>query len=114
MNDLFELKDSVLTVYLPQDLDHPQSDLIRKETDRIMSRIYVKKIIFDFKDTEFMDSSGIGLIMGRYRALGMGQKCIMAVNADEHINKLLHLSGVYRYMEIQKNGEEGGNYGKCE
>jgi len=48
MNDLFELKDSVLTVYLPQDLDHPQSDLIRKETDRIMSRIYVKKIIFDF------------------------------------------------------------------
>ena len=80
MNELFEFKDAILTVHLPQDLDHPQSDWIRKETDRIMSRTYVKRIVFDFENTEFMDSSGIGLIMGRYRALGMGQKCIMAVN----------------------------------
>lgn len=114
MNDMFEFKDAILTVHLPQDLDHPQSDRIRKETDRIMSRTYVKKIVFDFRDTEFMDSSGIGLIMGRYRALGMGQKCIMAVNAGRHIDKLFHLSGVHRYMEIRKNEEEGGNYGKCE
>ncbi|MDO5797921.1 MAG: anti-sigma factor antagonist [Eubacteriales bacterium] len=113
MSDVFEFKDAVLTVHLPQDLDHLQSDRIRKETDRIMGRTYVKKIIFDFKNTEFMDSSGVGLIMGRYRALGMGQKCIMAANVDGRIDKLLHLSGVHRYMEIRKNGEEGGNYGKC-
>ena len=59
-----------------------------------------------------MDSSGIGLIMGRYRALGMGQKCIMAVNTGSHIDKLLHLSGVHRYMEIQRAEEEGEDYGK--
>lgn len=114
MSDVFEFKDAVLTVHLPQDLDHPQSDRIRKETDRIMSRTYIKKIVFDFENTEFMDSSGIGLIMGRYRALGMGQKCIAAINADRHIDKLLHLSGVHRYMEICKKGEEGEDYGKCE
>lgn len=107
MNELFEFKDAILTVHLPQDLDHPQSDWIRKETDRIMSRTYVKRIVFDFENTEFMDSSGIGLIMGRYRALGMGQKCIMAVNTGSHIDKLLHLSGVHRYMEIQRAEEEG-------
>ena len=111
MNELFEFKDAILTVHLPQDLDHPQSDWIRKETDRIMSRTYVKRIVFDFENTEFMDSSGIGLIMGRYRALGMGQKCIMAVNAGSHIDKLLHLSGVHRYMEIQRAEEEGEDYG---
>ena len=59
MNELFEFKDAILTVHLPQDLDHPQSDWIRKETDRIMSRTYVKRIVFDFENTEFMDSSGI-------------------------------------------------------
>lgn len=112
MNELFEFKDAILTVHLPQDLDHPQSDWIRKETDRIMSRTYIKRIVFDFENTEFMDSSGIGLIMGRYRALGMGQKCIMAVNAGSHIDKLLHLSGVHRYMEIQRAEEEGEDYGK--
>ena len=101
MNELFEFKDAILTVHLPQDLDHPQS-----------SRTYVKRIVFDFENTEFMDSSGIGLIMGRYRALGMGQKCIMAVNTGSHIDKLLHLSGVHRYMEIQRAEEEGEDYGK--
>ena len=105
MNELFEFKDAILTVHLPQDLDHPKSD-------RIMSRTYVKRIVFDFENTEFMDSSGIGLIMGRYRALGMGQKCIMAVNTGSHIDKLLHLSGVHRYMEIQRAEEEGEDYGK--
>ena len=50
--------------------------------------------------------------MGRYRALGMGQKCIMAVNTGSHIDKLLHLSGVHRYMEIQRAEEEGEDYGK--
>lgn len=112
MNELFEFKDVILTVHLPQDLDHPQSDWIRKETDRIMSRTYIKRIVFDFENTEFMDSSGIGLIMGRYRALGMGQKCIVAVNTGSHIDKLLHLSGVHRYMEIQRAEEEGEDYGK--
>ena len=112
MNELFEFKDAILTVHLPQDLDHPQSDWIRKETDRIMSRTYVKRIVFDFENTEFMDSSGIGLIMGRYRALGMGQKCIMAVNTGSHIDKLLHLSGVHRYMESQRAEVDGEDYGK--
>ena len=107
MSEIFEFKEAVLTIHLPQELDHPQSD-------RIMSRAYIKKIIFDFENTEFMDSSGIGLIMGRYRALGMGQKCIAAVNVDRYMDKLLHLSGVHRYMEIQKKIEEGGHYGKDE
>ena len=107
MNELFEFKDAILTVHLPQDLDHPQSDWIRKETDRIMSRTYVKRIVFDFENTEFMDSSGIGLIMGRYRALGMGQKCIMAVNAGSHIDKPQELA-----REIQRAEEEGEDYGK--
>ena len=48
-----------------------------------MSRAYIKKIIFDFENTEFMDSSGIGLIMGRYRALGMGQKCIAGCQCEQ-------------------------------
>ena len=54
MSEIFEFKEAVLTIHLPQELDHPQSDRIRKETDRIMSRAYIKKIIFDFENTEFM------------------------------------------------------------
>ena len=82
------IQGTSLTVRLPEELDHPASDLIRKETDRIMGQTYIKTIIFDFEETTFMDSSGIGLIMGRYRALGMGKGCIKAVN----------LSGVHKFI----------------
>ena len=102
MDPLFETEGACLTVRLPRELDHPASDLIRKESDRMMDRTYVKTMVFDFGETVFMDSSGIGLIMGRYRALGMRSGCIRAVHVNSHINKLLHLSGVHRYMDIEK------------
>lgn len=107
MSEMFDMEGSVLTVHLPGDVDHPVSDVVRKESDRIMSNVYIKTMIFDFENTGFMDSSGIGLLMGRYRALGMRQGCIRAVQVNGHIDKLLHLSGVHRYIEIQKlEGEE--------
>ena len=83
------IQGTSLTVRLPEELDHPASDLIRKETDRIMGQTYIKTIIFDFEETTFMDSSGIGLIMGRYRALGMGKGCI---KASMNVNPIPDLS----------------------
>lgn len=107
MSDWFELDGSCLTVRLPAEVDHPVSDIIRKESDRMMSGSYIRTIIFDFRRTCFMDSSGIGLLMGRYRALGMRQGCVRAVEVSSHIDRLLHLSGVHRYIEIYKIQEEG-------
>ncbi len=106
MNPLFTAEGSCLTIALPRELDHPASDSIRRESDRIMSRQFIRTIVFDFADTSFMDSSGIGLIMGRYRALGMRGNCVRAVNVNSHIEKLLHLSGLHRYMEIRPVPEQ--------
>lgn len=105
MNPLFQAEGACLTIMLPKELDHPASDIIRKESDKIMSRTYIRTIVFDFAQTSFMDSSGIGLIMGRYRALGMRGDCIRAVHVSSHIDKLLHLSGVHKYMSIQCEAE---------
>ncbi len=105
MKQIFESEGACLTIRLPGELDHPSSDWIRRESDKIISRIYIKTIIFDFEETHFMDSSGIGLIMGRYRALGMRSGCILAEHVNPHIYKLLHLSGMHKYMEIRKKAE---------
>lgn len=105
MEPVFETEGNCLNILLPGELDHPASDLIRQESDRIMAKIYIKTISFDFQRTTFMDSSGIGLIMGRYRAMGMRQGCIRAVNVSSYITKLLHLSGVHKYMEISSTAE---------
>ena len=96
MTSGFEKSGTVLTVHLPAELDHPASELIRRESDRIM------------------DSSGIGLLMGRYRALGMRGKCVQVINVNSHIAKLLRLSGVGKYIEIcgseKSAGEQEGVY----
>lgn len=53
-----------------------------------------------------MDSSGIGLLMGRYRALGMRKDCIQAVGVNGHIGHLPNTSGLHRYISGQKAGRE--------
>lgn len=89
MNEMFQLEGTTLRIILPQELDHPMADLIRKGTEMIAGRTYIRTIVFDFSETEFMDSSGIGLLMGRYRALGMRKDCIQAVGVNGHIGHLL-------------------------
>lgn len=111
MEPVFETSGTCLKIFLPAELDHPASDTIRREADRIMGKIYIRTINFDFGQTTFMDSSGIGLIMGRYRALGMRSGCIKASNVSRYITKLLRLSGVHKFIEIE---EETGIMGAAE
>ena len=105
MTSGFEKSGTVLTVHLPAELDHPASDEIRRDSDRIIGHNYIKNMIFDFSETVFMDSSGIGLLMG---------KCVQVVNVNSHIAKLLRLSGVGKYIEIcgikKSAGEQEGVY----
>lgn len=100
MKECLEIQGSSLVIHLPEEVDHPVSDRIRREADRMMERIYIRNIVFDFSDTHFMDSSGIGLIMGRYRALGMRGKSLCAIHVSDRMEKILRLSGVHKFMEI--------------
>lgn len=105
MNEMFQMQGTCLTILLPTELDHPQADRIRKEAECLMERCYVKSIVFDFKNTVFMDSSGIGMIMGRYRAMGLRGGSMKAVHVNDRIYKILRLSGVYRFITISREGE---------
>ena len=106
MTSGFEKSGTVLTVHLPAELDHPASDEIRRDSDRIIGHNYIKNMIFDFSETVFMDSSGIGVLMRG--------KCVQVVNVNSHIAKLLRLSGVGKYIEIcgikKSAGEQEGVY----
>ena len=66
----YELKDNSLRVMVPKELDHHSSIDLRSQTDMLLQTYHVKNLVFDFKDTEFMDSSGIGMMIGRCRSSG--------------------------------------------
>lgn len=101
----YQLKGACLRVKLPGELDHETSEKVKEETEDIMEKNHVNRMILDFKDTIFMDSSGIGMIMSRYRALGMRRGCIVAESVNERIHKILCLSGMHKILLIRDTDE---------
>lgn len=95
----YEVQGNCLVIYISDDLDHYAVTTIREETDRLIEREGIKHIIFDFAGVGFMDSSGIGLIMGRYKkVMFMGGKAAVT-NVGETVNRIFLLSGLYRIIE---------------
>ena len=60
-------------------------------------------MVFDFEATKFMDSSGIGLLIGRYRKISCFGGKVYCIHVDRQIKRMLYLSGVYRIIEILEN-----------
>ena len=65
-----EQEKNCLRVYVPRELDHHEADRLKQEADFFIETGQVKTLVFDFAGTEFMDSSGIGVIIGRSRKMG--------------------------------------------
>ena len=61
----YEAIDSALVIHLPKEVDHHNCLTLKYETDLLLAENYINRIIFDFSGTEFMDSSGIGVILNR-------------------------------------------------
>ena len=96
----FEVQENYLTIYLPKDLDHHSAEEIKREADRLIERGHIRYVIFDFAGTEFCDSSGIGVIMGRYKKVCMCGGEVWAAHTSERIKKILKMSGAAKIMQI--------------
>ena len=100
MEENFKVIDNYLMVRMPEEIDHHQSSYISENADRYIVREKVSNVVFDFEDTKFMDSSGIGIIMGRYKKIACFGGKVFAINADNRIRHLLMISGLHRIVEI--------------
>ncbi len=96
----FQIQENCLTIFLPKDVDHYQVEELRTETDRIITSKHIKHIIFDFRQTQFMDSSGIGAILGRYKLICNIGGEVWGVNANERVKKILSMSGITKIIQL--------------
>ena len=96
----YEVQENCLTIFLPGELDHHNAEEIRKRSNYLIDQNHIRYVIFDFTDTTFMDSSGIGVIMGRYKRIYMLGGEVCAVHTSERMKKILTMSGVTRIMQI--------------
>ena len=96
----YQVQENCLTIYLPREVDHHNAEEMKREADAVIDRNHIKYVLFDFKKTDFMDSSGIGVIMGRYKTICLIGGEVWAVHANARIRKILTLSGAAKIMQI--------------
>ncbi len=99
MNVSLELIGVTLVVKLDGEIDHHASTYIREEIDRCINLNNVKNLVLDFDKVTFMDSSGIGLVLGRYKEIKARGGKTLLVRAKPQVNKILELSGVKKILE---------------
>ncbi len=107
MSVKIQSEDRTVTAYLTGEIDHHIAASIRSDIDYAVRDSGAKELTLDFSEVTFMDSSGIGLVMGRYKLMSeMGGKVIIQ-DPPPGIKKVMKLSGVDRLAEIRNNTEEG-------
>jgi stage II sporulation protein AA (anti-sigma F factor antagonist) len=99
----FTVKQGCLIAKVSGDVDQHNAALVREETDIKISHENVKNLIFDFTNLDFMDSSGLGIIIGRYKIISsLGGKVAIAVTKPT-IRRLLELSGINKIMYVTES-----------
>ena len=92
---------SRLTVRLAGELDHCCAVSVRRELDRLIADPTIRTLILDFSVLQFMDSSGIGLIMGRYRLMRELGGELRVTGVPSHIKKVMRLSGLDKLAVLE-------------
>lgn len=90
---------STLVVKLSGELDQSCAGKIREDIDRELKCIPIKNLILDFADVSFMDSSGIGVILGRYKEVKLRGGKIMIIRIQPQVDRILELSGLKKIIE---------------
>lgn len=89
-----EFQNSVLTAHLSGELDHHSAAVIRQKIDAKTEMLKPKTLELDYGNVQFMDSSGIGLIMGRYRQMSLMGGNVQVTNVPAHLKRIFSLSGI--------------------
>ena len=102
----FKTVKSCLIVEIEGEIDHHFVDEVIRSIDRQMSLGGTKNIIFDLKNVEFMDSAGIGMIIGRYKLATQRGGITSVACLSENLKRIMMISGLYRIIKIYNSVEE--------
>ena len=87
-----------LLVGLDGELDHFCAQSVRRELDSLLQDPTIRQLILDFSGLTFMDSSGIGVILGRYRLMRERGGSVAGIHMNDHVSRIFHMSGMDRVI----------------
>ena len=97
-----EKQDGIITAFIMGDIDHHSAKEIRETIDFSLESSLPEILVLDFKDVTFMDSSGIGLVMGRYKLMQSMDGELRIQNVSSHMKKVMRLAGLDKLATFDK------------
>ena len=94
-----ELSKGVLTVALEGELDEKSARETREYLDKTIRSAEIRRLVLDFKKVGFMDSTGIGVLLGRYKLLQADGAELCVKNLNAQIDKVFRISGLYQIIK---------------
>lgn len=103
LNVTFTQRAKILIVSVSGELDQHKASSLREQIDLRITHTGMRHLIFDFSNLLFMDSSGIGIIIGRYKLMRSIGGTVSVVTDSRSVKKLLELSGIRKIIQIYSN-----------
>ena len=94
-----------MVIHLGEDLDHHNAVYIREMADGYVEKYPIDRIIFDFSGVEFMDSSGIGVVMGRYKQMSYVGGTVYVYGIGKNVDRIFQMSGLYKLVKQWNQAE---------
>lgn len=98
----YEVTGQALIYKMPREIDHHVAQKLCKELDVLVDAHQVKELVLDFKETEFMDSSGIGVIIGRSKTMQFHGGRLCAMNMGKRVQTIFQSAGLYKIVTIKE------------
>jgi stage II sporulation protein AA (anti-sigma F factor antagonist) len=100
MGKQYQLEGRKLTVYMPKELDHHVAQPLCAKLDTLIETYGVRELEFDFSDTEFMDSSGIGVLIGRSKTMAFSQGKVSARGMGLRVKRIFEAAGLQKMIQV--------------
>lgn len=95
----FETINNILICKLDGEIDHHTAKKLKDEVDKTIDTFFIRNLIFDFKKVTFMDSSGIGAIIGRYNKIKDMGGVLGVINCNKYVEKIFNVSGLFSIIK---------------
>lgn len=98
----FKNINKVLTIYLDEDVDDYQISLIKEDCIQLIDSSHPKKVILDFSEVSFVDSTGIGFVLARYKQCSSNQCELVLRGLKQHHRVIFAMSGLFHLIKEEE------------
>ena len=95
-----------LIVYLSGEIDHCSTDRMRGEIETLLEDAKIRRLVLNFENVGFMDSSGVGMIIGRYKTMRERGGTVAACGLKPPVEKLFRMAGLHRIIAQEEPGRQ--------